>query len=73
MVQTTRHYFFLIEGKGIVNFGSQGEIKINNVYFVHGLAFNLLSLRSIANKGLILMFDDKECLIYQGPNRIVGQ
>jgi hypothetical protein len=73
MVQTTRHYCFLIEGKGIVNFGSQGEIKINNVPFVHGLAFNSLSLGSIVKMGLILMFEDKECLIYQGPDRIVGQ
>jgi hypothetical protein len=28
---------------------------------------------SIAKMGLILMFDDKECFIYQGLDRIVGQ
>lgn len=40
---------------------------------MHGLAFNVLSIGSIANMGLILIFDDKKCLIYQGPEKTIGQ
>jgi len=72
MVQTSRNQILLIEGKCIINFGSQGEIDINDVYFMSKLAFNLLSRGSIIDMGLILKFDDKRCVIYQGPNKIVG-
>jgi hypothetical protein len=72
MVQTSRNQILPIEGKYTINFGSQGEININDVYFVFKLAFNLLLVRSITDMGSIFKFDDKECVIYQGPNKIVG-
>jgi hypothetical protein len=39
---------------------------------VPNLAFNLFSVGSIVDIGLILVFDDKECLVYQGLDKIVG-
>jgi hypothetical protein len=72
MVQTSRNQIFPIESKYTINFGSQGEININDVYFVSKFAFNLLSIGSITNMGLILKFNDKKCVVYQGPNKIAG-
>jgi hypothetical protein len=68
MVQTAGNQFLPVEGKGSVNLDSTGEIKINDVYFVPGLAFNMLSVGSITNMGLVVVFDDHQCLIYQGQN-----
>ncbi len=62
---------FLVESKYPINF-FQVQIKTNDVYLVSRLAFNLLSIRSMTDMGLILKFDDKECLIYQGLNKIIG-
>jgi len=64
MVQTSRKQILLVESKHTINFGSQGEININNVYFVFKLAFNLLLVGSIIDMGLILKFDDKKCVVY---------
>jgi len=72
MVQTSRIQILPVEGKYTIIFGSQGEININDVYFVSKLAFNLLLVRSITNMGLVFKFDDKECVTYQGPNKLVG-
>jgi hypothetical protein len=71
MVQTARNQFLLVEGKGSVHLDSTGEIKINDVYFVPSLAFNLLSVGSITDMGLVVVFDHQQCLIYQGPNKVV--
>ena len=57
MVQIEGNQFLPVEGKGSIHLDSAGEIKINDMYFVPSLAFNLLSIWSITNMGLIVVFD----------------
>jgi hypothetical protein len=73
MVQTAGNQYLPVEGKGTVNLDSSGEINISDVYYVPGLAFNLLLVGSITDMGLTVVFDDLQCLIYQGPNKIIGR
>ena len=72
MVQAVGNQLLPIEGKGNVNLTSEGEINMNEVYFVPGLSFNLLSAGSITNMGFILVFGNKGCTIYQ-DKKIVGR
>jgi hypothetical protein len=71
MVQTAGNQLLPIEGKGSVNLGNNSEIKIDDVYFVPGLSFNLLSVGSITDMGLTLVFDDQGCIVYKG-SEVVG-
>ena len=72
MVQTVGNQLLLVEGKGNVQLNSQAEININEVYFVLGLSFNLLSVGSIVDMRYTLVFDFKGCTIYQ-DHKIVGK
>jgi hypothetical protein len=72
VVQTASNQLLPVEGKGSVKLGNHAEININDVYFVPGLAFNLLSVGSIADMGFTLVFDDTECVVYQGK-KVMGR
>ena len=65
MVQTAGNQLLPIEGKDNVQLNSEAEININEVYFVPRLSFSLLSAGSIVDMEYTLVFDDKECTIYQ--------
>lgn len=45
------------EGTGVVNLSSSGEIKLNNVYYVPGISWNLLSVGAVADSRYTLVFD----------------
>jgi len=72
MIQTAKKQLLPMKGKGTVHIGSNNEINIHDVYFVLGLSFNLLSVGAIMDLELTVVFDNKQCIVYQGPNNVVG-
>ena len=61
-----------VDSKGTVRLSPSSEIKMNDVYFVVGLAYNLMSVRCITDKGYTLVFDNKGCFVFKGPRQVVG-
>ena len=63
-----------IDNKSTIHLSSSTlEIKMNDVYFISRLAYNLMSIECSIDKGFILVFDNKECLEFKGPRQIVNQ
>jgi len=57
-----------------MNLGSNNEINVYDIYFVRSLLFNLLAVGAITDLGLRVVFDNKECIVCQGPNNnIMGR
>jgi len=48
---------------GIGRIGRVAENSINNVHYVHGLKFNLLSISQICDKGNEVSFMADKCLV----------
>ncbi len=57
-MRTAGGHVLPVEGTGTVSLSTSGEIKMNDVYFVPGLTYSLLSVGCIADKGFVLVFDD---------------
>ena len=55
-----------VDGKGVVNIVTkQGEPKtISEVYYVPGLKHNLISVGQLTQKGYKVIFQGKQCVIY---------
>jgi hypothetical protein len=71
MVQTTRNWILCVWRQNHFKFWISRWNKYQ--WCLLRFTFNLLSIGSIIDMGLVLMFDDKECFIYQTLNKIVGQ
>ena len=58
-----------ILGNGVIGNGSSFNIK--NVLLVEGLKHNLISISQLCDKGFKVMFDPKNCFIYDACGTIV--
>ena len=58
-----------VYGKGVVNIlTKQGQPKkISKIYYVLGLKHNLISVSQLTQKGYKVIFQGKECVIYDKP------
>ena len=72
VVQMAGNQLLPVDRKENVRLNLEAEININEVYFVPGLSFNLISVGSIADMEYILVFDDKSYTIYHN-NKVVGK
>ena len=62
-----------IEGIGSINLSSDGEINMNNIFYVPGLTSNLMYVGYIIDKDFVVVFDNSQCLVYKGGTReVVG-
>ncbi|KAL3687453.1 hypothetical protein R1sor_013762 [Riccia sorocarpa] len=54
-----------VEASGTVKFYSEGEIKaqISDVFYVPGLHNNLLSVGQLTDRGYLVVFDQKKCVV----------
>ncbi|MCP6675063.1 hypothetical protein NL520_27030, partial [Klebsiella pneumoniae] len=49
-----------IKGVGVL---TNGNVTFDNVMYVEGLQFNLLSISQVCDKGYKVLFDDNNCFI----------
>ena len=54
---------------GIGNVGHSSTLLIENVLFVEGLKYNLLSISQLADKGFNVSFTQESCLISDKENK----
>ena len=73
-MQIASEHVLLVEGIGSINLFSEGEINMNNVFYVLCLTNNLMSVGCITDKDFVVVFDNSQCFIYKGGTReVVGR
>ena len=73
-IQTASGHVLPVEGTGTVKLSTDGEINMNNVFYVPGLTNNLISVGCLTDKGFTMVFDSSQCLIFKGrTTEVVGR